>query len=235
MSIKSTLQLILISIPLFGCNSQEGFAVSSPTVTPTIAPAVAQTQLAMPITAPTFDSVLRISNDFLPPSTPLPSATPTNVFVPVANKDRYSDLVITLQRQRCLGRCPVYSLTIYGDGTGVYEGETGVKVEGIRKFTVSEEQLAALVTAFDAIHYFSLDDFYSCGILDVPITATSITFQGHSKAVGHSGGCVDYEGTTLPKREELPEYNPFYPPPLVICEFEHQIEEIVNAAQWTGR
>jgi hypothetical protein len=184
---------------------------------------------------PTFGSIQRISNDFLPAPTPLPSATPTNVFLPVANKDGYTDLVITLQRQGCLGRCPVYSLTIYGSGMGVYEGKTDVEVEGIREFTVSEEQLATLVTAFDAVHYFSLDDFYSCGMLDVPITSTSITYQGHAKAVGHSGGCVEYEGITLPKREELPEYNPFYPPPLVICEFEHKIEEIVSATQWIGR
>ncbi len=235
MSIKSTLQLIIIPILLLGCNTQENFVVSSPIVTPTVAPVVVQTQLAMPITTATFDSVPRIANDFLPPPTPLPSATPTNVFVPVTDKNGYNDLVITLQRNSCLGRCPAYLFTIYGNGTGVYEGKTGVKVEGIRKFTVSEEQLTALVRAFDVVHYFSLDQFYSCGALDLPITSTSITYQGHSKRVGHAGGCVDYKGIKLPKREELPEYMPFYPPPLVICELEHKIEEIVNATKWTGR
>jgi hypothetical protein len=67
------------------------------------------------------------------------------------------------------------------------------------------------------------------------VTSTSITYQGYSKAVGRSGGCVDYEGITLPKRDELPEYNPFYPPPLVICELEHKIAEIVDGTQWIGK
>jgi hypothetical protein len=231
MSTKRIL-LLLISILLFGCNPSRGIVIQ-PTVTPSIAPAVVHTQLAMPIATPIFDSIVRVSNDFLPPPTPLPSATPTNVFFPVVNKEGYSDLVITLQRQMCLGPCPVYSILIYGNGTGVYEGKMNVNLIGIQEFTLSEEQLEELVEAFDSIHYFSLDEFYSVNVFDVSITATSITFQGHSKAVGHSGGCVDHAVPTF--TTDVPEYFRYYPAPQVVCDLEQTIEEIVNVEQWTGK
>jgi hypothetical protein len=233
MSIKSTLQLILITIFLLGCTSQEEFVVSSPTVTSTIAPGVAQTQLAMPITTATFDSVQRISNDFLPPPTPLPSATPTNVFLPVSDTDGYRDLVIEMERLGCFGpSCPAYSLTIKGDGTGVYEGRFNVKIEGIRNFTLSGKQLAELVLSFDTFHFFSLEDGYSVGITDSTYTITSIKFQGYSKVVLHNGGCWDYETNPLLPNEQ-PTY--IYIAPQALCDLENKIDEIVNISRWTGK
>jgi len=48
-----------------------------------------------------------------------------------------TELIITLERTRCLGTCPVYKLTISGDGTVVYEGKDFVKVKGMKKSRVS--------------------------------------------------------------------------------------------------
>ncbi len=41
-----------------------------------------------------------------------------------------SQPVITLERTACFGACPVYTLSIYADGTVVYNGERFVDVEG---------------------------------------------------------------------------------------------------------
>jgi hypothetical protein len=35
----------------------------------------------------------------------------------------YSNMVITLERTACFGTCPIYRLTIQGNGQVVYEGE----------------------------------------------------------------------------------------------------------------
>lgn len=38
---------------------------------------------------------------------------------------RIEDVEIVLTRYGCLGRCPVYTLTLRGDGKGLYEGRQG--------------------------------------------------------------------------------------------------------------
>ena len=38
--------------------------------------------------------------------------------------------MITLQRTACFGACPVYTVSIYADGTVAYNGERFVEVEG---------------------------------------------------------------------------------------------------------
>ncbi len=43
------------------------------------------------------------------------------------------DVVITLERTQCFGSCPVYKLTVYGDGRVVYEGGGFVKIKGEKK------------------------------------------------------------------------------------------------------
>ena len=40
------------------------------------------------------------------------------------------EVVITLERTACFGVCPVYKLTIYGDGRVLYDGIRFVRTEG---------------------------------------------------------------------------------------------------------
>ncbi len=53
-------------------------------------------------------------------------------------------LIITLERGACYGMCPVYSLTIYGNGKVVYKGDMFVKVAGKIVFGISEEKVKNL-------------------------------------------------------------------------------------------
>ena len=52
-----------------------------------------------------------------------PSAIPTT-------ENSYADLLITMERTPCHGTCPVYKLTISGNGEVTYEGHNFVEVEG---------------------------------------------------------------------------------------------------------
>jgi len=218
---------IIISLLLFSCSSQKEFLFSSATATPTVVPAILKTQLAMSIVTPTVDSIPRASNDFLPPPSPMPSMTPTKVFLPVSDKEQYDGLVVTLERTMCFGTCPAYSLIIYGTGEGIYEGKFNVKVEGVQEFNLSQEQLKELVEAFEVAYYFSFRDYYAVGITDAETTKTSITFQGHSKTVSHYGWCLDYENIVIP------DGMPKDAAPKILCDLENKIDEIVNVAQWT--
>jgi hypothetical protein len=122
-----------------------------------------------------------------------------------------SDLVIRMERTRCFGTCPAYSLTIHGDGVVIYEGIDFVEVKGKQESKLSQEQVKALVDEFYKIDFFGLEDSYTASIIDLPSTTTSITIAGNTKSV----------------------YN-YYGAPEKLIELENKIDEITNVQQWTN-
>jgi hypothetical protein len=123
------------------------------------------------------------------------------------------DLVITLERTACFGACPIYSLTIYGDGTVVYVGQDYVKTKGKMETSVSADSVNQLVLEFEKADYFSLNDSYtSFGKSDMPSANTSISLEGKTKAVEHYLG--DHSA------------------PEKLTELENKIDEIANSAHW---
>ena len=126
------------------------------------------------------------------------------------------DVVITLERTACFGTCPIYILTIYGDGTVVYEGISFVKVEGVITTSISEDKIKQLVSEFQKIDYFSLKDNYEeHNATDMPSTITSYTVDGKKKTVSHYHGDL-----SAPKQ---------------LAELENRIDGIVNSHQWVNR
>ena len=124
------------------------------------------------------------------------------------------DVIITLERTACKGTCPVYTLTIYGSGTVIYEGKDYVKTKGNVESTIKEEKIEQLVSEFEKIDYFSLNDSYVQRVItDAPSAITSIALGGETKSITH------YHGD-LNAPEELEE-------------LEDKIDEIVNSDQWT--
>ncbi len=108
-----------------------------------------------------------------------------------AQKKADSEILITINREACLGGCPSYSAQIYADGTVVYRGDDFVKVKGERRHKVTETRVTELLKAFDRIDYFSLKDKYEVdangrSVTDQPRTTTSISLNGRYKKV------VDY-------------------------------------------
>ncbi|MFC1945184.1 DUF6438 domain-containing protein [Chloroflexota bacterium] len=126
----------------------------------------------------------------------------------------YLDKVtITLERAACHGLCPVYTLTIQGDGAVVYEGTDFVKTRGRVEITIPEEKIEHLLEEFEAIDYFNLNDKYTeRAITDAPSVITSITVDGKTKTVEH--------------------YHGDFSAPKELNELEDEIDEIINTAQW---
>lgn len=140
---------------------------------------------------------------------PLPTPTPD-----------YSDLVVTMERTPCFGACPIYKLTIYGDGRAVYEGEEFVAVKGQQTATIGAAQIRELVAAIESADYFSLNDDYSAPATDLPSTITTVTLGGQSKTINHYGVCGYSDIDTAPKE---------------LCDLESKIDEITNSARWVGK
>ncbi len=131
----------------------------------------------------------------------------------------YATLVVTLERMACFGSCPIYKLTIYGDGAVVYEGEDFVQVTGKQTATISAEKVRELVAEIQRARFFGLQDSYSAPATDLPSAITSVTLNGQSKSINHYGSC-GFDFDTAP-----PE----------LCAIENKIDEITNSAQWVGR
>jgi len=67
--------------------------------------------------------------------------------------------IATLERTGCYGECPVYRLTVSGDGSVVYVGTRWVKVLGRQEYRLSEAQLAELERAFERANFMRLRDY----------------------------------------------------------------------------
>ena len=123
------------------------------------------------------------------------------------------EVVITLERTACFGFCPVYTLTVQGDGTVVYEGKDFVRVKGRAEITITKEKVEQLVSEFKEVDYFSLNDKYNeRTITDAPSVITSITIDGKTKTIEHYHG--DFNA------------------PEQLTELENRIDEIINSKQW---
>ena len=141
-----------------------------------------------------------------------------------------SDTLITLKRGACYGPCPIYKLMISADGTVVYEGQRYVKTAGVAKSRIDQEKLRRLISEFENMDYFSMDDSYGAITLitdssqkrcpefstDKASATTSIRMNGKSKSVYHYYGC---EG--LDRLKEL-------------TALENKIDEIANSKQWVS-
>jgi len=122
------------------------------------------------------------------------------------------NVVITLTRGPCFGICPVYNVTIYGNGTVVYEGLTNVNSTGMRVSNISEYLVRQLLSEFRNIDYFSLNDteIASHVVYDAPLFTTSLAINGKTHTIHH------YETAD----------------PVALTVLEDTIDEIVNSRQW---
>lgn len=98
------------------------------------------------------------------------------------------DVRITLSRDACFGFCPAYTVTITGAGDVVYNGRSFVAVTGEQRGHVSRDDVAALLTRFDAVGFQSLRDEYRANVTDLPTYTLTLERNGITKTVLDYGG-----------------------------------------------
>ena len=140
-----------------------------------------------------------------------PQATPSSA---APTQNTFSDLVITMERTACHGTCPVYKLTIEGNGDVTYNGQDFVQVKGTQTASLSPAQIQDLVSAFEQAKFSTLTDYTHENTTDSQSVITSITRNGKTKTVNH------YYGDNSAPQE--------------LFDLESKIDEITNSKQWTG-
>lgn len=96
---------------------------------------------------------------------------------------------LSLRRTACFGECPVYSLTVHGDGRVDYLGERHVRVVGEEHWTIAPVAVNELFGAFVRAQYLQLVTPKESGVhvSDLPSADTELRLGGKQHAIHHYG------------------------------------------------
>jgi hypothetical protein len=126
-----------------------------------------------------------------------------------------ANVAITLQRDPCFGSCPVYTVTIYDDGTVVYNGDNFVEVTGEQTSEIDPATVELMVAAFENAGYFEWDEAYTTQtVTDLPTVTTSVTRDGVTHTI------VRYTGDSSA--------------PIALPFLEQWIDLMASTQMWTG-
>lgn len=129
---------------------------------------------------------------------------------------------ISMTRGPCFGACPMYEVTVYGDGRVVFRGDRFVAQSGEHTRTIDPTEAAALFAAADSIGFFDLPmaitpaNPEACGgsWTDMPSADITVWWAGLHHEVAHYHGC--------PKA------------PASLTAFENRIDSVAGTAAWIG-
>ena len=88
----------------------------------------------------------------------------------------------------CVGGCPIYKLTVSGNGNILYEGHGFIEYCGEHRGHISQESVRKFVDLFRQADFSNLFDQYVFHASDETTYTTSITLDGKTKSVEDSRG-----------------------------------------------
>src|SRR5262249_22576250 len=88
--------------------------------------------------------------------------------VPLPTLSDPTAVTIELSRSGCFGTCPVYSVTLRGDGLVTYRGKDFVSIPGYRTAHVDGAAVSALMDRFRAANFLALQREYRARMTDQP-------------------------------------------------------------------
>ena len=128
-----------------------------------------------------------------------------------------SKLLAKVERSGCPGACPVFSLTVFFDGSAIYQGEAHTVVSGEKEFSLTKDQLSRVQSAFTRKGFLIMNR-QCCECIDVSgAPSTRIIYQGNGpyKSINRYHGCLNGSSRNL---EDL----------------EVKILEIMGVSAWVG-
>lgn len=95
-------------------------------------------------------------------------------------------LIGYIERTRCFGVCPYYSIKIYRSGYVLYEGYDNVLNVGRYYLWLTRDQLINMGLKAETIGYFDLNDEYrNPHLTDFPTIYSEVRFRGKKKKITH--------------------------------------------------
>lgn len=78
------------------------------------------------------------------------------------------EIIFSLNTTSCMGECPVYELSLYGDKKLVFEGKEHTALEGIHKKELTDEQFEKLMGIIEMANWVDLKPTYRSNMTDLP-------------------------------------------------------------------
>jgi hypothetical protein len=126
-------------------------------------------------------------------------------------------LTLQMWRSRCMGRCPVYQVTVHGNGEAEYEGSEFVRDRGPKHLILTQQQIQTILAGFDSADFFALEDSAFVFAFDTPRVGIKIDIDGKSKEV--------WSDTSYAGARNGPQAH--------FLEATHALDQIVGTNQWT--
>ena len=105
----------------------------------------------------------------------------------------YEHYQFIMSKTSCRGNCPVYSITLYGNGEISYEGFQNVNIIGRQQGSLQTDSVIAILQELNRMQYYDLKYEYSQQqITDMPSVITQIVYS--KNGIGSSKQVVDYQG-----------------------------------------
>lgn len=125
------------------------------------------------------------------------------------SKLKSKDIMITLQKGACYGKCSVYKLDIYKNNFAVYTGTANTDKMGVYSKVLKKEEVKVLKNKFKSIGFDQMKDEYPSEIVDFPLIS-----------IFYSGG---KNPKTVSGRAERPE---------ALRQLQVDLEKIANSTGW---
>ena len=138
-----------------------------------------------------------------------PKTTTKAVGIP---KDVDPNLLASLRRSPCYGKCPAFSYELFADGKVTYFGQSNVTRMGSYTTKVDDAFMKRIADKALSIKYLSLSDHYptaDIAVSDVPTITTYIRIGNDGKKITNN-----------------------YDPPKELTEFEQWLEEQFETLKW---
>jgi hypothetical protein len=102
-------------------------------------------------------------------------------------------LLAKVERSGCPGTCPVFSLTVFFDGSAIYQGKANTTVSGEKEFSLTKDQLSQVRSAFTRKGFLIMNG-ECCECIDLSgAPSTRIIYQGNGpyKSINRYHGCLN--------------------------------------------
>ena len=138
--------------------------------------------------------------------------------VRLANVKDLQSLRIEMSRGPCFGSCPVYAITIHGDGAVDYVGRRDVGLKGPAATTIGHQQLVDILQSLDRAHFSTLEDRAFSWCFDSPSVAISVSMDGRTMRAVSDASC---SGSKSGMQSQF-------------VKSASEIDAIVGSSQWVG-
>jgi len=107
--------------------------------------------------------------------------------------DSMESYTVTMERTACRGNCPVYALTIHGDGTVEFEGFSNVPYKGKRIGQLPDDSVRVLLRSIEDLDINSLKhEYVHQATTDMPSVLFTVLHMKDGIIRGKK--IVDYQG-----------------------------------------